>query len=576
MDEHESKLKSKDSRTPVSIVVPITYAVRETLLTYLAAAFLNNPIFRYSGAGPEDTIGAMLLERVVDLQCRRSKVALDLYVLWSDALTYGFGAAVPAWYVKRGVRTRAVKSYTYDNLNQHMYSMTPTESSNRVRYETVIFEGNRLDVIDPYMALPDPNVPIHKASSGEYFGWVDRTNQFDILREEIDNPKWFNGKYLKHIDGRSVLYDTDPSERNKFKLPRVYDDTLRPVDILYMYVDLIPSEWKLTRSEYPEKWLFGLAGDGVIVHMTRWDTDFDLFPVVTMAPDFDGHSIAPLSRLEVVAGLQEFANFKINSQIANVRRAINNVLLVDPMLVNMNDVLNPNAEGVIRLRPSVWGRGIENAVTQLKVTDVTQNNLPDALALMELVNRVSGAVDSLQGVRRSGSERVTATEAAGDRTGALSRLERMARICSIMGMQDIAQIFALNTQQFADLPQYVKASTGREAEILRMAYGGEDSIYTEPDDLLVDYDVVVGDGSSPTTGDVNSQITLFQIAATDPEIRQEVDIVKMFFQISQMSGNRNVQDILRTSYKAKAQPQSQIDSGVESGNLVPIGDMVNG
>jgi hypothetical protein len=40
----------------------------ETILTYLVAAFLQDPIFRYEGAGPEDITGALLMELAVGLQ----------------------------------------------------------------------------------------------------------------------------------------------------------------------------------------------------------------------------------------------------------------------------------------------------------------------------------------------------------------------------------------------------------------------------------------------------------------------------------------------------------------------------
>ena len=46
LDEEELRVKSQDSRKPVSIVIPLSYATLETLLTYQAAAFLESPIFR--------------------------------------------------------------------------------------------------------------------------------------------------------------------------------------------------------------------------------------------------------------------------------------------------------------------------------------------------------------------------------------------------------------------------------------------------------------------------------------------------------------------------------------------------
>jgi hypothetical protein len=46
-DEAELALKSRSDRKPVSIVVPQSYAMLEILLTYMVAALLESPIFRY-------------------------------------------------------------------------------------------------------------------------------------------------------------------------------------------------------------------------------------------------------------------------------------------------------------------------------------------------------------------------------------------------------------------------------------------------------------------------------------------------------------------------------------------------
>jgi len=62
----EKDIKTADSRKPVSIIFPYSYAVLDTLMTYMTMAFFQDPIFRYEGVSPEDTIGAILLERLLN------------------------------------------------------------------------------------------------------------------------------------------------------------------------------------------------------------------------------------------------------------------------------------------------------------------------------------------------------------------------------------------------------------------------------------------------------------------------------------------------------------------------------
>ena len=45
IDEKEQKVLEDDNRKPVSIVLPYSYAVMETLLAYMISAFVQEPIF---------------------------------------------------------------------------------------------------------------------------------------------------------------------------------------------------------------------------------------------------------------------------------------------------------------------------------------------------------------------------------------------------------------------------------------------------------------------------------------------------------------------------------------------------
>ena len=102
LDETEEHIKSVDNRKPVSIVVPYSYATLETILTYFVTAFLENPIFRYEGSGPEDIVGAILLEKVIEQQTMQFKTALNLHTMFRDSLSYGMGVVTPTWDRKWG------------------------------------------------------------------------------------------------------------------------------------------------------------------------------------------------------------------------------------------------------------------------------------------------------------------------------------------------------------------------------------------------------------------------------------------------------------------------------------------
>ena len=182
----EKEVQLKDKRKPISIVFPYSYAILETLMSYLTAAFLQEPIFRYEGMGPEDVAGTTLLEKVISLHCVRSKVGLNLHTMFRDACAYGFGAVTPQWLVKSGLHGRT------------------------------LFEGNALANIDPYNYLPDPSVPLHDVQRGEFVGWIDRTNYLDLLDDETSGGDLFNVRYLTHVQNkRTTIYSQHASNRTR-------------------------------------------------------------------------------------------------------------------------------------------------------------------------------------------------------------------------------------------------------------------------------------------------------------------------------------------------------------------------
>jgi hypothetical protein len=566
-------LQLTDRNKPISIVVPVSFAVMETLLTYLVGAFLDNPIFKYDGVGPEDELGTMLMEHVVNVQARKGKAGLALHTMFRDALAYGVSYAAPVWERKTGFRRIA-------QGDQGLFGKLA--SGMRSREEFVRFEGTVIHNIDPYQALPDVSVSAHDLQRGEYFGFVRRENRMEILQRELHDSQFFNGQYIQFLNSGVSSFGNDQSARDRDGTgPKHGINTAEKndVDVIYMHINLVPAEWGLGRNNYPEWWFFALAGDEVIISAQPLEFDHGLMPVVSYAPDFDGYSATPISRLESIYGLQHLVNFLYNSHVANVRKAINDMLVVDPEMINLNDLKNPAPGKYIRLRKRAWGRGVQNAVEQLRITDITAGHISEGGFLQQLIQQFTGATDQLQGASRRTSERVSATEFRDTRLAALSRLEKSARVASMQCMQDLGEMFATNTQQFMEADMWVSI-VGRHQEDIRRVLADEgmpieptdQRVGITPEDLFVAYDVLVSDGSLPTKGDPGTWNQLLQTAQNNPEIMAEISTVKIFKHIARLAGVTNIEDFNR---RQPLQPQVVSDEEAarqsEAGNLVPLG-----
>lgn len=571
LKDEEEVIQQKDTSKPVSIVFPYSYSMLEALLTYLVAAFFQDPIFQYEGVEDDDTIGAMLMELVIRLHCIKNKVPLNIQTLLRDSLAYGVSVSIPEWTRKFGARP----------IRSKIMSESPigTQQSGEVTFkEELLFEGNSLSNIEPYMFLPDPSVSSIDIQKGEFVGWVDRTNFMSLLNEEAESDgDLFNVKYLKKKGDKRSTLALDQSDREtkhggSSDIHRSMTSITSPIDVIKMYITLIPKDWELSQYEYPEKWYFELASDDVIIACRKANHNHGMYPVAIASPEYDGYSITPIGRLEVLYGLQHTLDFLFNSHVSNVRKAINDMLIVDPYLVNIKDLEDPKPGKLIRLRRPAWGRGVDKVVQQLAVQDITRLNISDAAYITGMMDRIIGADGSMQGaLRTSGPERLTSSEFQGTRGSAVSRLQRVAMIIGYQAMQDIGTMFAVHTQQYMSQSTYVKI-VGRYAEQLYKTFNKE-RIRVTPYDLSVNYDLIVRDGSIPGGNFSSSWIDLFKVIGGQPELMQQFDVTRIFMYIAQQLGAKNVEDFRRSvsNTKMTTMPDEQVDREVEKGNMIPVG-----
>ncbi len=564
----EEDLERIDTNKPLSIVVPTMYASLETLLTYMVAAFLEEPILKYDWIDDRDRVGTALLELVVAQQCRKAKLGMHLHTMFRDMLVYGFGAVAPSWQRTLGYRTRPDKSLTG-------YLGALLGASRKTRTEEVVFEGNVFRNIDPYTYFPDVNHPITDMQHSDYQGWLVPENYSTLIDRERTDSGFFNGQYVQHIDGRSV-FGYDQSERDRYDVSPFTNTVFsQRVDTLFLYRNVIPRDLNIGSRRTPEKWLFGVSGDSVLICARPAEFDHGMYPLAVCASEFDGYTTSPISRMELSFGLQKYIDYLFNSHAVNIRKALNDMFVVDPQRINLNDVLNPSAGGVIRTRKQAWGTGIKDSIQQLQVTDVTAANLQEALGLGSFLDMAMGTQDIVKGVQRKNSADVSATEYQGTRGAALSRLERMATVVGAQAIHDLAYICAYHTQQFMSTEAYVRFG-GRYEDVLRGEYGEAGGTLVGPLDLLINFDVAPTDGRLPNSGDPALWAAMFQAIGANPLLAQQFDMTRMFKHWARLAGARNIDEfIARPQQAMRVLPDETVERGVEAGNFVPMEEAAN-
>lgn len=571
VDDDEEKIKEKDSRKPVSIIFPYTYAIKETLLTYLTIAFFQDPMFIYEGVSPDDIPGSSLMTLLVRMHCSRNKIPLTLHTMFNDCLSYGISPVSPGWTRRYGTEIKQVMGDLYD-IDGVKVAGTPTSEGRRA----IMFEGNDLHNIDPYRYLPDPNVASHKIQDGEYAGWWYGTSLNSLLGDEAGDSSMFNVKYLKLLKNRKSFLNADESARN-YKQKKVdLSSSLytSKVDAIPMFIDIIPSDWGLGDGEYPEKWWFEVAADAILIRAEKMTHNHGKYPIAVACPDFDGYSPTPLSRLESLYGLQHTMDWLFNSHIANVRKALNDMIVYDPWMINSNDVKDPKAGKLIRTRRPSWGKGkVSDYIQQLNVVDVTRGNIADSSYIADWMQRLSAADDSMMGFMRSGGpERLTKAEYQGTKGGGVSRLERLARTISLQAMHDIGFFFASHAQQYSTRETYSKIVGDLPERLMQEAAGNQGRVKIRPQDLHIEYDILIRDGSIPGGNFSEAWLELFNTVATDQELRQMFDVPRIFTYIARELGAKNVDDFKRNlgQINPTTMPDEEVDKQIDKGNIIPM------
>ena len=597
LDEYETAVKAEDPRRSVNIVIPMTFASLETFLTYFHSAFIQDPIHRYKGHG-QNRVGAMLMERIIAKQGQWFKEPLKLDTMWRDGLTYGIGAAHVSWSKQR---VRHTITTEVDELLHEALKGTPHKSAigDIIRHmeEVVAYEGNELSSIDPYRLFLDPRVSPNDYQKAAFIGWVDDADLFSLMQREMnDEDGIFNMKAVAAMSAGNCTYSryyNDESGRNT----RQQNDTndfdrdgysSPPVHLIHMYMKLVPKHCNLGDSEYPEVWEFTVAGDSVIIQANRLDLDHGMYPIVMCAPNTDGHSALPVSYLATTYGLQQTIDQMIRLNIEEMRTCINNKLIYDPSRIEEEDLLDTRNGGLIRIkRGSYNGESIDSYCKQLAVTPVTAGNIPAAGVMIDLLRQANGTTDITMGNLGGMPERPTATGIDAAKSGALSRLQKIAQTIGRQCMDDLAWQYAYNTIQFMSQATYVEMGMGRQEALLRRAYGfvpGEmGEVEVGPFDLQPYFDIEPADGSLPNNENAQAWTTIMQtmlgVEGAGQELAARSDIFKMFTHWARIMGARDIHEFVNDGggqFNPQVMPDQQggqLQQQVQAGNLVPMQEL---
>lgn len=562
LPDYEQALKDmNNSGEPpkiTSIILPYMFATQSTIVTYLIQALCGRkPIFQLSANDPKKTDAARTLEGLLQYNAEHERMIKKLFQFFHDGELYGVQILQTAW--KQDKQKRTVIKQAQDQGSSWL-SLDTKPSWIRVREERTVFEGTELRNIDPFMFFPDPRVPMAEVNrKGEFVFWRTFEGKHVLKKEE-------SAGRLKYIDNIPAVSTSAWAGQTQQQSQRslVAGGESTPGDVRTQITNgtqyytinqgtvwIIPAELGLGTSTKVELWIFSIANNAQIIQAEPLDLDHGMHPVVVGEPYSMGYGFGQLSAADYLSGVQDSISWFVNSHIHNVRAALNNMFVVDPSMIEMQDLRNPAPGKFIRLKRTAYGRDVRQAVTQLNVQDITRGHISDMEMFLRIGDMMAAVNDNLRGLQDAGG-RKSATEARTSAEAAASRLAAHAKLISAQSLVDLAEQMSLNYQQFL--------STEFSISVL----GETESILVTPESIVGDFTFPINDGTLPLDKvalmDVWKEVMMG--AAQDPELRQTYSIPKMFAYVAELGGAKNL-DAMRLSSEEVLMQQAQ------AGNIVP-------
>lgn len=550
--ETAKKLRDKDidtvsistSNKKDKIVIPTLFTSLDILMTNAMSILSQQPVFRYSPVDSDDYLGASFMEANIQHQYAKSKMMLDIYSMMRNGFAYGIGGGYVDWVVN------TIKARPVDGAIKKLLSAFGRRN---VSLKRITYEGSKITSIPPTDLILDPNMSCDNVQEGMFIGHREFTNIAALLELEQSDKRIFNVKYLlnrKYTDSTTGIANSSNS-----------------IEVIWLSVRIIPKAFSTGGSFIPENWTFCVADRSVIIHAEPSGYSHGMFPYGVLAPTTDG-SLYPKSLLEIIYPLHRAQNFLWLSKMASLKRSINMMLLVDPFVVDTDDLNPDNDTGVVRLNDNAWVAGrIRDAILPIPYSDATAGNLTDMAYIGSMIEQVTGSGDPNTGMLSQKKERVAAFEISNAANVSGQRFGKHVSLMSAQALHDIGLMMAYNTRQYMSKDRYVQL-TGRTKQELAKRYGlNLDAVLMSAEDIDLDVDVTVNTPDSGIGADNLSALTeMLKTSIAIPAMQSRIDLPGLLLDIMKRLGVKNADQ-----YDLAQVDPEKLNAEVKAGNLVPAG-----
>lgn len=561
VDQARKAKRMRGEPTYTTIQVPYTFSVLMSAHTYWTSVFFaRSPIHQFTGRHGEGEQQIQAMEALIAYQVDVGQMMVPYFLWLYDTGKYGCGIMGHYWEQKK---------LHYGELVEMEDPATGKKVLWQTTKELIGYTGNCSYNISPWDFMHDPRVAFKDFQKGEFCCVFKRMPWNEVLKRR--DQGYFNENVDKLRDHQAKAgqpLGSDQLRRPDFNMIFQDDETDKVghpavVNFYEVYVDLIPDEWGVGSTKYPQKWCFTITEDlGCVVGASPLGYIHCQFPFDVMEAEVEGYGHYARGMPDILEPLQNVIDWLINTHFYNVRAALNNQFIVDPSKLVIKDVQNSGPGWIWRLRPEAYGTDINTMFKQVDVKDVTRSHLSDFQMMLGMGERALGVNDQIMGNLNTGSSRKTATEVRTTTGFGVNRLKTVSEYMSAMGYAPHAQKLVQTSQQFYTGQQKLRrvGSFAQEA--------GMQFMHVSPEDIVGFYDVVPVDGVLPI--DRMAQANLWKeimgnLRMMPPQVAMGYDWMRIFAWVAQLAGLKNI-----NQFKVQVVPDGSMANQVQAGNVIPL------
>lgn len=546
-----------------TIQLPYSYALLMAAHTYITSVFFGrDPVHQFSGRHGETEMQVLAIEAMMSYQVLVGEMMGPYYIQIYDSLKYGIGITGEYWDEEVIQYGEIVELPDENGVGVKSY----------VSQQKPGYKGNRVYNISPFDFLPDPRVPVGRFQEGEFVCVLKKVPWSQVLRRK------YQGYYTNiELIRKGEQFQGDMSNGSaQLKRPEDFAEMVEDwgigpegmsepkhpttVQLYEVYIDLIPSEWGLGKSNYNEKWVFTLTNaKDLIIGAQPLGLIHGKYPFTALESEVEGYGAWNRGIPEVMSGIQNTLDWLLNTHFYNVRASLNNQFIIDPSKIVLRDVEQGGPGFVYRMRPEAYGEDVRKFFMQVPVGDVTKNHPGEIQNMFQMGERVLGINDQMMGMVNQGG-RKTATEIRTSSSFGVNRLKTIAEYMSATGFSQHSQRLLQSTQQYYDIEQKLRivGDTAKNA--------GQKFLMVDANAIAGAFDFIPVDGTLPVDrfAQANLWKEILMGLRNVPQVMMQYDVGKIFAWMAQLGGIKNIEQ-----FKIQVMPDAVLADQAARGNSVP-------